>query len=122
MAERKVFPATEETTGFSTFRRAGSFDLGVALGQNHFVTKFSGRWRISLTGDNWGELGSSVDNAAAPVSPLSSPLRPLDLRGRGIVPSSKILRHKPVKGVNSIKLACRRKYACEEHGTFSGNN
>lgn len=41
------------------------------------------------TGDNGGEVnvgvGSSVDNAAAPVSPLSSAPRLLDFRcGRGI--------------------------------------
>lgn len=40
--------------------------------------------RYLLTGVKGGEFGSSVDNAAAPVSPLSSAPRPLDFLGRGM--------------------------------------
>lgn len=40
--------------------------------------------RYLLTGVKGGVFGSSVENAAAPVSPLSSAPRPLDFLGRGM--------------------------------------
>lgn len=76
--------------------QAGDFALGIALDENCQFRAFECLLEY-LTGDRAGEsgkvgVGSSVDNAAAPVSPLNSAPRLLDFRrGRGIVSLSRTL-------------------------------
>lgn len=84
MAEGKVFPPAEEGADFPTLGLAGHLTQGVALWTRMHVSCRSTRMRYFLTGVKGGEFGSSVDSAAAPVSPLSSAPRPLDFLGRGI--------------------------------------
>lgn len=84
MAEGKVFPSAEEGADFPTLGLAGHLTQGVALWTRMHISFCFTRMEYLLTGVKGGEFGSSVDNAAAPVSPLSSAPRPLDFLGRGM--------------------------------------
>lgn len=84
MAEGKIFPPAEECADFPTLGLAGHLTQGVALWTRMHVSCCSAGMRYLLTGVKGGEFGSSVDNAAAPVSPLSSAPRPLDFLDRGM--------------------------------------
>lgn len=84
MAEGKVFPPAEEGADFPTLGLAGQLIQRIALWTRLHVSCCSAGMRYLLTGVKGGEFGSSVDNAAAPVSPLSSAPRPLDFLGRGM--------------------------------------
>ena len=84
MAEIKVFPPAEEGADFPTLAFAGHLTQGVALWTRRQISCCFTRMRCLLTGVKRGEFRSSVDNAAAPVSPLSSAPRLLDFLGRGM--------------------------------------
>ena len=84
MAEGKVFPPAEEGADFPTLGLAGHLSHGIALWTRMQISCCFTRMRYLLTGVKGGVFGSSVDNAAAPVSPLSSAPRPLDFLGRGM--------------------------------------
>lgn len=84
MAEGKVFPPAEEGADFPTLGLAGHLTQGVTLWTRMHINFCFTRMRYLLTGVKGGEFGSSVDNAAAPVSPLNSAPRPLDFLGRGM--------------------------------------
>lgn len=94
MSEGEVFPSAEEAAGFSTFGYAGNFGLGVALEAR--ISTMAPRGVAAPTGDSGGEeilcMGSNVETAGAPVSPLISAPSPVDFRrGRGIAPLDLVL-------------------------------
>lgn len=84
----EVLPTAEETMRFSTLgMRTGDLVLRIALRRGQHT--LAGLNRLAPTGDNEGDVkvgvGSSVDNADAPVSPRNSAPRLLDFRrGRGM--------------------------------------
>lgn len=97
MAEGEGFPAPEVRASFPSFgMQAGNFALGITLDRDRQFRALECLYE-NLTGDRAGEtgkvgVGSSVDNAEAPVSPLNSAPRLLDFRrGRGIVSLSSTL-------------------------------
>lgn len=84
MAEGNVFPPAEEGAEFPTLGLAGHLSHRIALWTRMQISCCFARMRYMLTGVKGGVFGSSVDNAAAPVSPLSSAPKPLDFLGRGM--------------------------------------
>lgn len=82
--DRKIFPPAEECADFPTLGFSGHLTQRVTLWTSLQVSYCPAGMRDFLTGVKGGEFGSRVDNAAAPVSPLSSAPRPLDFLDRGM--------------------------------------
>lgn len=85
MAEIKVFPLAKEGADFAMLIYAWQhLTQEVALWTRRQISCCFTRMRCLLTGVRSGEFGSSVENAAAPVFPLSSAPRLLNFLVQGV--------------------------------------